>query len=223
MVYQTKQLSRLIPKVAWKCFEKLKFPTKIIFSAQKYILKFCKERNPTNVGRKFVLRVWQGYGNFLSVFTKSCTQRLLAITFIKSLVGNVTWATSSSSSLFWATGTFFSLFEKISYFLSGQKFILGIWGMNSWQILALVSFIQLIKFRYHFKTEKHRYFAVPNSLEFWSSSADPYRILPPPTNLRFPAGIPTCAVVWAGAQRQKIFTIFRVPGCNSNLRCCLRV
>jgi len=45
----------------------------------------------------------------------------------------------------------------------------------------------------------------------------------PPTNLRFRAGIPTCGVIWAGAQRRKIFTIFRVPGCNSNLRCCPRV
>ena len=61
-----------------------------------------------------------------------------------------------SSSLFGATGTFFSFFEKISYFLSGQNLFFGIWGMNeqySWQILAFVSFIQLIKFRCHFKAK----------------------------------------------------------------------
>ena len=53
------------------------------------------------------------------------------------------------------------------------KFILGIWSVNeeySWQILALVSFIQLIKFQWHFKVEKHRYFVVPVSLNLWSST-----------------------------------------------------
>ena len=70
----------------------------------------------------------------------------------------------------------FCFLWKNFIFFFWTKFIWGIWGMNrqcSWQILPLVSFIQLIKVRCHFKTEKHRYFAVPNSLNFWTSSTDP--------------------------------------------------
>ena len=66
----------------------------------------------------------------------------------------------------------FFFFWKNFIFFVRTKFILGIWGMNGqyfWQILALVSFIQLIKFPYHFKTEKQCYFAVPISLDFWCS------------------------------------------------------
>ena len=56
-----------------------------------------------------------------------------------------------SSSLFGTTGYGFFFFEKISYFLS-DKIYLGYLGYE-WIVF-------LIKFRYYFKTEKHRYFTV---------------------------------------------------------------
>ena len=84
-----------------------------------------------------------------------------------TLVGNVNRATRVSSKLqsIWSDQYVFCFFWKNFIFFVRTKFIWGIWDMNgqySWQILALVSFIKLIKVRCNFKSEKHRYFAVPN-------------------------------------------------------------